>query len=108
MAKSTGPSARTAEGKEKELCALAIELAEQQLRDGTASSQIITHYLKLATERERLERERLAAEVKLTESKAKHLDTEAETLSAYKEAMAAFARYSGHAEEVENDEYFQQ
>ena len=106
MGKRKQPPAMTPEAKEKQMCALAVELAEQQLRDGTASSQIITHYLKLATERERLERERLEAEVKLSEAKVKNLDAERESALAYKEAMQAFARYSGHADAVEGDEFF--
>lgn len=97
--------AKTPEARERQLCALAVDLAEQQLRDGTASSQIITHYLKLATEREKLETERVRAEVQLAESKAKAIDAERETQAAYKEAMAAFARYSGQPELAEGDDY---
>ena len=98
--------AMTPDAREKEICALAVDLAEQQLRDGTASPSVITHYLKLATQREKLETERLKAEVELSNAKTKAIDSERETLAAYKEAMAAFARYSGHADEAENDEYF--
>ena len=51
--------ATTSEKRENELIALAVDLAEEQLRAGTASSQVITHFLKLATEKEKLEREKL-------------------------------------------------
>ena len=51
--------ALTPEARENQLVSLAINLAEQQLRDGTASSQVITHYLKLGSQKERLEREKL-------------------------------------------------
>ena len=57
--------ALTPEARENQLIALAIDRAEQQLLDGTASSQVITHYLKLGSSRERLERERLENENKL-------------------------------------------
>ena len=52
------------DAREKQLISLAIDLAEQQLKDGTASSQVITHFLKMGSEREKLERERLEEENK--------------------------------------------
>ena len=51
--------ALTPEARENQLVSLAVDLAEQQLRDGTASSQVITHYLKLGSTKERLEKEKL-------------------------------------------------
>lgn len=66
--------ATTSEKKENELIALAVDLAEEQLRAGTASSQVITHFLKLATEREKLEREKLKAEIEITRTKKKSIE----------------------------------
>lgn len=66
--------ATTSEKKENELIALAVDLAEEQLRAGTASSQVITHFLKLATEREKLEREKLEAEIEITRTKKKSIE----------------------------------
>ena len=69
--KSTGnskprrPPARTAEGRENQMISLAIDLAEKQLSEGTASAQVITHYLKLGTTREVLEKEKLRIETEL-------------------------------------------
>lgn len=66
--------ATTSEKRENELIALAVDLAEEQLRAGTASSQVITHFLKLATEKERLEREKLEAEIEITRTKKKSIE----------------------------------
>lgn len=67
-------NATTAEKRENELIALAVDLAEEQLRAGTASSQVITHFLKLATEKEKLEREKLEAEIEITRTKKKSIE----------------------------------
>ena len=63
---SSSRPALTAEARENQLIALATDLAEQQLRAGTASSQVITHYLKLASSKERLEKEILEKQKELT------------------------------------------
>ena len=67
---SSGSSTRmrralSPEAREQQLVAMATDLAEKQLRDGTASSQVITHYLKLGSTRERLEQELKMEEIKL-------------------------------------------
>lgn len=66
--------ATSSEKRENELIALAVDLAEEQLRAGTASSQVITHFLKLATEKEKLEREKLEADIELTRTKKKSVE----------------------------------
>lgn len=71
----TPSEATTAEKRENELIALAVDLAEEQLRAGTASSQVITHFLKLATEKEKLEREKLEAEIEMTRTKKKSIES---------------------------------
>ena len=63
------PPARTPEARENQMIMYAIDLAEQQLRDGTASSQVITHYLKLGSTKERLEKENLARDIELKRAK---------------------------------------
>ena len=70
--------ALTPESREAQLICMATDLAEQQLRDGTASSQVITHYLKLGTTKERLEREILAENKKLLAAKTEALQSEEE------------------------------
>lgn len=89
------PPATTPEGRENQLVSLAVELAERQLREGTASSQVITHYLKLGTTRERLEQERLASENELLKAKVEALSSAARVEELYKEALNAMRSYAG-------------
>ena len=95
--------ALTPEAREKQMISLAMDRAEQQLMDGTASSQVITHFLKLGSERERLERERLAEENKLLRAKTKALEDSADSKEMFAEAIKAFKNYSGNGDE--DDEY---
>ena len=67
-------TARTVEERQDQAINLAYELAEKQLRDGTASAMVTTHFLKLATEKERLEREKLENETKLSLAKSKQME----------------------------------
>lgn len=90
------------QARENQMISYAIDLAEQQLLDGTASSQVITHFLKLGTERERLERERLAEENKLIKAKAEALESAKEIKALYEEALKAMRNYSGNGDP---DEY---
>jgi len=87
---ATSPKAR-----ENQMVNLAETLAERQLREGSASSQVITHYLKLGTERERLENDRLRHEVELLKAKVESLASAKRTEELYKEAMDAFRMYQG-------------
>lgn len=87
---ATSPQAR-----ENELISLATDVAEQQLRDGTASAQVITHFLRLATVREELEREKLFNENRLLEIKTDTLESNKRMESVYEEALEAMRRYSG-------------
>lgn len=91
----------TPEAREGQMVALAINLAEEQLRNGTASSQVITHFLKLGSTREKLERERLERENELLKAKAKALESQEKTEQLYREAIEAMKRYSGFG----GDEY---
>lgn len=100
----------TPEARENQMIALAVDLAEQQLREGTASSQVITHFLKLATVREKLERERLEEENRLLRAKTKAVESTEEIKVLYEEAIVAMRKYSGNAsgapEDYENyDDY---
>lgn len=90
-----GKPAMSAEDREKQLIALANQRAEQMLRDGTASSQVICHFLKEGTARAKLECAKLEHENKLLEVRAKAIESEAMVTKKIDEAMAAFKRYSG-------------
>ena len=92
------------EARENQLVYLATDLAEKQLREGTASSQVITHYLKLGSAKERLEREKLAAENKLLKAKTENLESQKNMEEKYIKAIEAMRRYSGHGD-VDEDEY---
>lgn len=102
LARKQAP-ATTPEARERQLIALAVDRAEQQLLDGTASSQVITHFLKLATEKERLEREKLERENELLRAKTEALQAEKTKEELYRNAIAAMRRYSGYdGDEDEN------
>lgn len=88
--------ALTPEARENQLCSLAVDLAEKQLREGTASSQVITHYLKLASTRERIEREILESQRDLNLAKRKNLQSQEEMKELYADALRAMREYSGN------------
>lgn len=88
--------ALTPESREQQLIHLATNLAEQQLRDGTASSQVITHYLKLGTTKAKLELERERKEMELIEAKKQQIYDGKKMEEMYREAMEAMKRYSGN------------
>lgn len=87
--------ALTPEARENQMIALATNLAEQQLRDGTASSQVITHYLKLGSTKERLEKEMMEKQKELIEAKTKNLQSYEKIEELYNKAMAAMSEYTG-------------
>lgn len=87
--------AMTPEARENQMINLAVDLAEQQLRDGTASSQVITHFLKLATTKEKLERERLEEENKLLRAKTEALQSAKNIEELYSKAIDAMQEYKG-------------
>lgn len=90
--------ALTPESRENQLISLAVDLAEQQLRDGTASSQVITHYLKLGSTRERLEKEKLEEENKLLKAKREQLQSMKRMEELYADAIKAMQNYSGNGD----------
>lgn len=97
---SDAPRARpatTPEGREAQLAALAYDLAEKQLRDGTASSQVQTHFLKAMSSREALEKRRLEGEIEINRIKQEVLASEKRTEALYSKALNAMRRYSGAA-----------
>lgn len=89
------PPARSPEDREKQMINLAVNLAEKQLRDGTASAQVITHYLKLGTEREKLEREKLERENILLTAKTDAIRADSKDSHMYAEAIRAMMEYRG-------------
>jgi hypothetical protein len=98
------PPARTTEGRERQLTAKAYDLAEKQIDDGSASSQVITHFLKLGTEREKLERQKLALESKLLSAKVEGMASMARTEEMYSKALSAMRAYAGQDPEEDPDD----
>jgi len=91
-------AALTPEAREDQLIYLATELAEKQLREGTASSQVITHYLKLGSSKEKLEQDILKENKKLLVAKTEAIQSAKRVEELYTEAIAAMRRYSGHGD----------
>ena len=87
--------ATTPEGRESQMISYAEDLAEKQLRDGTASAQVISHYLKLGSSREKLEQERLRHANELTNVKIAAIANQAKTEELYREALQAMRSYAG-------------
>jgi len=85
------------------MVSLAIGLAEKQLAEGTASSQVITHYLKLATTRESLEKEKLSRENELLKARVESIHSMANVEALYKDALNAMKTYSGQEMEMEEE-----
>lgn len=101
--------ATTDEHRENQLVSLAIDLAEKQLAEGTASSQVITHYLKLGSTRERLEQERLARENELLNSKVEMLASAKRVEELYAEALNAMRSYAGRElDRADEDDYYEE
>ena len=94
--------ALTPEARENQMISLAVDLAERQLQEGTASSQVITHYLKLGSIRERLEREKLEEENKLLKARTEQIQSMKRVEELYEEAIKAMRNYGGQGEQ---DEY---
>lgn len=97
------PPAMTEEALENAMIMKATELAYQQLCDGTASSQVITHYLKLGSTKERVEREILEKQKDLLIAKADAIKNAEVSESLYKEAIEAFKSYNGQGEYTDDE-----
>lgn len=101
--KTRRPPARTVEARENQLIEAAVNLAEKQLSDGTASAQVITHYLKLGSTKERLEKEKLARENELLQAKTEALQSAKRIEDLYANALKAMRSYGGDKEEDDVD-----
>lgn len=97
--------ALSAEARENEMIALAVDLAEDQLRNGKASTQVICHYLKLATKKEELEQNMLARKVELVTAQTENIKSAARVEELYKDAIAAMQIYSGGDSNEEDEPY---
>lgn len=95
--------ATSEEAREGQLVSLAMDLAERQLQDGTASSQVISHYLKLGSTRERLEQERLRRENEVLAAKVESMISAKRVEELYEAALNAMRSYAGQQLETYDD-----
>jgi hypothetical protein len=96
--------ALTPEARENQLIAYAYDLVEERLRNGTASSQETTHFLKMGSSKAMLEREKLIAENKLANAKAEEIASRERSEELFREAIKAFGIYSGKGNPDDRDE----
>jgi hypothetical protein len=97
--------ALTPEARENQLIALAVDLVEQRLLDGTASSQETTHFLKLGSMKNKLEMEKLKEENRFLKAKTEAVQSSKRVEELYYEAIKAMRRYSGQGGAPDEDEY---
>lgn len=97
--------ATTPQSRENQLIAMAVDLAEKQMLEGTASAQVITHYLKLGSSREKLEQQRIEFENKLVQAKTELMEAQKSQDAMYEEVIVALRRYSGQPQATRNDDY---
>lgn len=102
--RKTAP-AMSPEARENQLIALAMNLAEKHLLDGTASSQEITHFLKLGTQKEKLEKEILGKQSLLLDAKTDSIKSAQKNEELYKNAIEAMKKYSGYNSGEDYEEY---
>lgn len=92
---NSDPPAITPQDREDQLIALAVDLAEQRLRDGTASNQLIAEIMKLGTTKERLQKEKLQRENEMLRAKTEAIEAQKHTDEIYKKALDAMRSYAG-------------
>ena len=98
--------ATSPEARENQMISSAIDLAEKQLQDGTAASQVITHYLKLGSTREKLEQERISSENEVLKARVEAMLSSKRIEVLYEEALNAMRNYSGNfVPQEEDDDY---
>ena len=95
--------ALTPEARENQMISLAIDLAEKQLREGTASSQVISHYLKLGSTKARIEKEIMEKQKELIAAKTENLQAVKRIEELYSEALTAMREYSGSGDYGDED-----
>jgi hypothetical protein len=90
------PPGRTLESAENQLVGLAVDVARQQMQSGTASAQVIVHFLKLGSSLARLEQEKLTGENELLRAKTESLKSQKKIEDLYLNALQAMRSYSGN------------
>lgn len=96
------PPARTPEARENQMISLAMDVVEERLRNGTASSQETTHFLKLGSIKEKRELALLEQELELKKAKTEAIQSAKRVEELYSKALKAMKSYTG-AEEGDDD-----
>lgn len=94
--------ATTPEGREKQLISMAYDLAEEQIRNGTVSSQVLSQFIRAGAVHEMLEKEKLKADLELTKAKVEALESAKHIEELYANAISAMKKYSGSSEQEES------
>lgn len=102
--RKAGRPAQSIEGRENQMINKAIDLVEKQIEDGTASSQVLTHYLKLGTTREKLEQEKLRRQNILLEAQNNQIQSASRMEELAANALNAFKGYAGIVDEPGDDD----
>lgn len=89
----------TPEARERQLVAMAVDLVEQRLLDGTASAQETMFYLKLGSSREKLEQERISLENLMTKAKTDQIAADVNKEKMFAEAIEAMRSYKGQRDD---------
>lgn len=97
--------ATTPEGRQNQLISLAVDLVEKRLRDGSATSQETTHFLKLANRESELKNQLLEMQIELSKAKTEAIRSEKHREELFTEAIAAMKRYSGNGGDESDEEY---
>ena len=97
------PPDKTQEVQENRLISMAMDVAEQQMRNGTCSSQVLTHFLKLGALKEQLEKEKLEKEIELLRAKTDAIQAAKERDEMFGKVIKAIAAYTGHDEYSEEE-----
>lgn len=100
------PPARTPEARENQLISMAYDLAEQRLRDGSATSAEVVHFLKLGSLKEKQELELTKKKMELMTAKTEALQSAKRVEELYGAAIMAMRRYSGAGMEIDDDEEY--
>lgn len=103
-AKRRRPPAKTPEARENQMISMAMDLAEQKLMDGTASNQLICHFLKLGSTKERLEKDMMEKQMRNLDAKTEAIESAKRVEELYSEAISAFRLYNGQSIEEDGDE----
>ena len=89
------PPVESFEARENQLISLAMDRAEKQIREGTVSSQVLTHFLKLGTEKASLENEKIKNENEMLKAKVETLRSQQRSEELYQQALNAMRSYAG-------------